>query len=66
MIAYKKVKVQSLSESDKQKRVYKVKKRSRYMAIGKVNKTFFTYEKLFKLHNSRNTLSFRKNVMISA
>ena len=48
MIAYKKVKVQSLSESDKQKPLYKVKKLSRYMAIEKVNKTFFfTYENLF-------------------
>ena len=55
LTAYKKGKVQNRSESNKQKCLHKIKKLLRYMKTYKVNKTYFTDEKLFKLYNPSNT-----------
>ena len=55
LTTYKKDEVQNLSESDKLRCLRKSKKLLIYMKIDKVNKTSFTDEKLFKLHNPNNT-----------
>ena len=64
MFAYKKVSAQSFSESDKQERLDKGKKLLRYMTKEKLNKIFFTDERLFRLHNTPNTQKKKKCKMI--
>ena len=64
LFAYKKVNVQSFSESDRGKRLDKGKKLLIYMTKEKLNKTFFTDERLFRVHNPRTTHKKNKFQMI--
>ena len=64
LFAYKKVNVQSFSESDRRKRLDKGKKLLIYMTKEKLNKTFFTDERLFRVHNPRTTHKKKKFQMI--
>ena len=64
LFAYKKVDVQSFSESDRRKRLDKGKKLLIYMTKEKLNKTFFTDERLFRVHNPRTTPKKNKFQMI--
>ena len=61
---FKKIKAQKLTLSDVQKRVDYCKKLLRNITKGKLNKTFFTDEKVFKLqdyHNSQNCRVYAPN-----
>ena len=55
LTAFRKTKVQDLSDADKLKKALRAKRLLRFLTIVNVNKTFFTYEKLFKHNQPRNT-----------
>jgi hypothetical protein len=57
--AYKKIKVQKLSDMDKEKRLVRAKRMLRYFKWENVRKTFFTDEKIFKLQEARNVQNDR-------
>ena len=59
LTAYRKTKVQNLSDSDKQKRLVRGKRLLRMMTKANIRKTFFTDEKLFKMNHPRNTQNDR-------
>ena len=61
---FKKIKAQKLTLSDVQKRVDRCKKLLRNITKEKLNITFFTDEKVFKLqdyHNSQNCRVYEPN-----
>ena len=59
LTAFKKIKGQKLSEADIQRRLAITKRLLRKMTVARVDKTFFTDEKLFKLQQKRNTQNDR-------
>ena len=59
MKPFKQMKGQVLSPPDKQKSIVKKRKLLKQVIVNKLNRTFFSDEKVFKVQNYRNSLNSR-------